>query len=93
MIGWDGPDGARRRDRHRDQHIAYWENLDDEGRVVFGGPIRSDEDERSVGSMVVFTADSLEHAQGIIDEDPYVTGAVFESLNVSPFKQVFPKEP
>ena len=90
MIGWDGPDGAARRDRHRERHVEHIGALAREGRIAFAGPIRSDTDERSIGALLVLEAADLKEAQSIVDRDPYVTGGVFETLTVNPFKQVIP---
>ena len=93
VIGWDGPDGAQRRDEHREEHVVYISNLDRQGRVVLAGPIRSDIDDKSVGVVIVLEAGDLNEARLIAGRDPYVTAGVFESLTVNPFKQVFPKRP
>ncbi|UCE61459.1 MAG: hypothetical protein JSU63_06860 [Phycisphaerales bacterium] len=91
MIGWDGPNGARRREKHRDRHLSHIEDLDRAGKIAFAGPIRDDMGERSIGAVVVFEAESLEDAQAVADKDPYVAGGVFETVTVNPFKQVFPE--
>jgi uncharacterized protein YciI len=92
MIGHDGAEGAVRRNQHRDQHVAYWSDLSDEGRVTLAGPMRTDDDDASCGAVIVFEAADLEQARGVVNGDPYVYGGVFESLTVSPFKHVFPKQ-
>lgn len=91
MIGWDGPEGADRRDRHREQHVAYVRALERDGRVLFAGPIRDDEDDGSIGAVIILEAATLEDARQLVDRDPYVTGGVFESVTVNPFKQVIPE--
>ncbi|UCC30357.1 MAG: hypothetical protein JSU86_19420 [Phycisphaerales bacterium] len=90
MIGWDGPEGAGRRDRLREQHIAHVHELAREGRIVFAGPIRDDANERSIGVVIILEADSLKEVRQLIDRDPYVAGGVFKSMTVNPFKQVIP---
>ncbi len=92
MIGHDGPEGAKRRERHREQHLAHLDALNREDRIVYAGPIRDDANERSIGSVIVLSGASLEEACSIVDQDPYVVGGVFEYVTVSPFKQVFPAE-
>ncbi len=93
MIGRDGADGARLRDQHREQHLAYVARLDEEGRITLAGPIRDDSGDQSVGAVIVFEAANLAEARRIVDADPYVAGGVYESVTVSPFKLVFPKKP
>ena len=93
IIGWDGFDGAAQRDQRRERHIAYVEALYRNGRIVLAGPIRNDADDDSVGVVIIVEAADLDEARGIADGDPYVTGGVFETITVSPFKQVFPEKP
>ncbi len=92
MIGRDVPDSAERRSRCRQQHLAHIGALDREGQIAYAGPIRDDTDERSIGSVIVLRATDLLEARGIAAKDPYVIGGVFESMTVSPFKQVIPAE-
>ncbi len=92
MIGHDRPDSAERRVRNREQHLAHIGALDRDGRIAYAGPIRDDADERSIGSVIVLSAAGLEEARSLVDRDPYVTAGVFESVSVSPFKQVLPAE-
>ena len=93
MIGHDGPDGAERRDQHRAQHVAHLEALDREGRIVLAGTPRNDNNDASVGAVIIFEADNLEDARDLVRSDPFVVGGVFESLTVAPFKPAYPKEP
>lgn len=91
MIGWDGPQGGERRDRHREQHVDHVRTLERDGRAVFAGPIRDDENQHSIGVLMVLESPSLDEARELIDRDPYVAGGVFESIIVKPFKQVIPE--
>ena len=93
MIGHDGPDGAERRDQHRAQHVAHLEALDREGRIVLAGTPRNDNNDASVGAVIIFEADNLEDARDLVRSDPFVVGGVFESLTVAPFKHAYPREP
>ncbi len=91
MIGLDGPEGSDRRDRHREQHVAHVRALEREGRMVFAGPIRDDENEHSIGVVMVLETLTLDEAHELIDRDPYVSGGVFDSIIVKPFRQVIPE--
>ena len=92
MMGLDGQDGAARRDRHRAEHVKHIEALDQEGRIKLAGTIRNDSDTASVGAVILFEARDLDEARQIASRDPFVTGGVFETLTVAPFKRVYPKE-
>jgi hypothetical protein len=86
IIGRDGPEGREKRKLYRDGHIERLEKLEREGKVILAGPFADQS-----GSLIVFEADSLEEAKAFAAGDPYVTKGVFESHEVRPFKQVFPR--
>ncbi len=92
MIGIDGADSAERRKQHRTAHVAHIEALDREGRITLAGTPRNDANDASVGAVVLFEASNLEEARAIANRDPFVTGGVFETFQVAPFKRVYPKE-
>jgi uncharacterized protein YciI len=93
IIGRDGADGAARRDQHRAAHVAHIEALDRAGRILLAGTPRNETNDASVGVVIVFEACDLDEAREIANRDPFVTGGVFESLTVAPFKRVYPKQP
>ncbi len=86
IIGRDGPEGQEKRKLYRDGHIERLEKLEGEGKVILAGPFGDQS-----GSLIVIEADSLEEAEAFAGGDPYVTKGVFESHEVRPFKQVFPR--
>ena len=86
LIGKDGPDGQEKRKLYRDKHLDRLEGLEKQGRLVMAGPFG----DRS-GSLVILEAGSLEEANAFAEGDPYVVEGVFESYEVKPFIQVFPK--
>jgi hypothetical protein len=92
MLGLDGPDGSERRSAHRAGHAAHLESLEREGRIVLAGTPRNDADSASIGSVILFEARDLKEARAIVDRDPFVTGGVFESLTIAPFKRVMPRQ-
>lgn len=91
FIGHDGPEGEKRRDEYRAAHVAQLDKLDVEGRIAFAGPIRNDDNDQSVGAVIIFEADTLTDAKKLIEHDPYVVGKVFKKYSVSPFRQAYPK--
>ncbi len=90
MIGRDGPEALERRPGIRPRHLAHLEPLSRQGRILFAGPLFQDDGRTPRGSVVVFTADTLEEARAIAARDPYVTGGVFASHEVAPSTRVFP---
>jgi uncharacterized protein YciI len=91
MIGWDGDDGAERRDAWRQQHVDHIRRLESEGRIKFAGPIKENDGTRSIGAVIVLQAADLHEARNVVNTDPFVAGGVFETLTVNPFKQVVPQ--
>ena len=91
VIGYDGPEGAARRDANRDAHLAFIEALDKAGRLTFAGPIKSEDGAASTGVVILLEAASLVEAQRTVHEDPYVVGGVYEILTVAPVRKVFPR--
>ena len=87
ILGFDGPDGQAKRKIYRPAHLAHMEPLDRAGRVVLAGPLTD-----HTGSLIVIEAGSLEEAQKIAQEDPYMIHGVFERVEVHPFTQIFPKQ-
>lgn len=85
LIGRDGPDGKRLRAEVRPDHLAHLDPLARAGRIVVAGPFTD-----GSGSLIVFEADSLEEAQAIAGNDPYVKRGVFSSWEVRPFLRVLP---
>ncbi len=86
----DGADGARRRDENRDAHVAYVGSANEDGRIVFSGPLKN-EAGTSIGVVIIFQAADLAGARQWVDGDPYVAGGVYASVEVHPVKKVFPQ--
>ena len=79
----------------RPRHLERVEKLLSEGRVLVAGP-RPAVDSPDPGpagfegSLVVADFESLDEARAWAESDPYVEAGVYESVEVSPFIQVFP---
>ena len=95
IMSQDRPGSSDARARHRPDHLARLKSLLDQGRLVLAGPHPAIDAEDPgpagmTGSLVVAEFDSLEEAQKWADEDPFVTGNVYGSVVVKPFKKVMP---
>ena len=95
IISEDAADSLPRRKVARPDHIKRLDKMQEEGRLVIGGPLPAiDSDDPGeagfTGSLVVAEFDSLEEAEAWAKEDPYVKAGVYESSIVKPFKQVYP---
>jgi uncharacterized protein len=87
ILGFDGPDGARKRQMYRPAHLAKLDVLHAQQRILLAGPFTD-----GTGSLIVISADSLAEAEALAKEDPYTVHGVFERIEVHPFTQVLPKE-
>lgn len=86
IIGHDAPDGREKRPAIRPAHLAHLEPLAQQGRLLLAGPFTD-----GSGSLIVIDADSRAAVWEIVGRDPYVTGGVFNRVEVKPFVQVSPK--
>ena len=89
MIANDHPDSLERRMELRPDHLVHLGKMKDAGRIVWAGPMLSD-DEKPIGSVIVFQADDLASARADAAQDPYVLGGLFAEYVVQPVKQVIP---
>lgn len=85
VIGHDAPDSREKRPHLRASHLEYWRAHEAHGRIVLAGPMTD-----FAGSLFVVKADSLAQVSEWMKQDPYVTGGVFESVEVHPFRCVLP---
>jgi uncharacterized protein YciI len=87
LIAYDGIDAgaAERRRRHRPAHLALVEQLQAEGHNLFGSAIL-DESGAMIGSLMVLEYDSRAALDAWLEREPYVTGKVWERIEVLPAK-------
>jgi uncharacterized protein len=92
FYGKDKTEGAALRDAHRAAHLEHMTAMDQAGRMAFAGPLKESVGGKSVGSLIVFEAESLEAARAEIEADPYTKAGVFEWYEIQPTLKAFPKE-
>ena len=86
IIGHDGPDGAALRPKVRPAHLENLRPLVNAGRVKIAGPFTD-----GSGSLIIIDMESEADAIAFANGDPYVTSGVFASVEIKPFRQVFPE--
>ncbi len=92
IMAQDVNDSLAKRLAARPEHLARLEALDTQGRLVLAGPHPlMDGQEGFSGSLIVADFDSFEQASAWADADPYVAAGVYDSVEIKPFKKVFPK--
>ena len=86
IIGHDGPRGAELRPGLRPAHLDNLRPLSEAGKVPIAGPFTD-----GSGSLIIVDLESEAEARAFANTDPYVTGGVFERVEVKPFRRVFPE--
>jgi len=95
IVGQDVANSLSARQSVRPAHLERLEALQKEGRLVLAGPnpaIESDNPGEAgfTGSIIIAEFTDLEAAKAWAEADPYVAAGVYQSVEVKPFKQVFP---
>ncbi|MCW8835283.1 MAG: YciI family protein [Rhodospirillales bacterium] len=83
----DGTDDAAldRRMAVREKHIENARRLKNEGFLIAGGAIL-DDDGRMIGSGLIAEAPDKAAVEATLNADPYVTGGVWQKIDIRPFK-------
>jgi len=87
LIAYDGtdPDAPARRMKVREKHLEGAKKLKESGKLIWGGAIL-DEQQRMTGSVVVYEYESREMLDEMLREEPYITGNVWQIIDILPFK-------
>ena len=87
VIGRDGTDeqALERRMNAREDHILQFKDGLEQGRNVLGGAIL-DQQETMCGSVMVVDFEDRAALDEWLKNDPYVTGDVWQDIEVLPFK-------
>lgn len=83
VIGKDGTDekAMERRMAVRDAHIALGDKMEKSGNRWYGSALLDDSN-KMIGSMAVMDFPSEKELQKWLDQEPYVTGGVWKSIEV-----------
>lgn len=87
LHAWDGTDeqAVERRMSNRPAHFDNARKLKANGNFVTGGAMLNDEGQM-IGSMMVVQFETKEQLQQWMDKEPYITGKVWEKIDIRPFK-------
>jgi uncharacterized protein YciI len=87
VVAKDGTDeGAlERRGKTRPRHLESIGPLVDAGNVLVGGAILSEAGDM-IGSMLLVDFPGREDVDAWLADDPYVTGGVWQEIDVTPFR-------
>jgi len=87
LIAYDGTDAQaqERRLKVREAHLALVGELKKEGKMLYGGAIL-DEADKMIGSVIIYDFPSRTELDSYLKEDPYVTGNVWQKIEVHTFR-------
>lgn len=87
MHAWDGTDeeALERRMSIRPAHFDNARKLKANGNFIIGGAMLNDEG-KMIGSTMVLQFETKEQLQHWLDTEPYITGRVWEKMDLRPFK-------
>jgi uncharacterized protein len=79
------PDALSRRLSVREEHLKRVRREKAEGRFIIGGA-KLNEQGKMHGSMLVVQLENEDAAKKWVSEDPYITGKVWERVEILPFR-------
>jgi hypothetical protein len=85
----DRAGAADLRAANRAAHLDYLERH--AGQIVAAGPTLTDDREGMTGSVLFMDFPDRAAAEAFVAADPYATAGLFDSVEILPWKQVYPK--
>ena len=85
IIGKDKPNVAELRLKLREQHLAHVRQLLDRGKLILGGPFTD-----GSGMLIVVDMEDEAAVKDYFANDPFMKGGVLASLEIKPFRKIFP---
>src|SRR5258707_12931041 len=89
VLCMDRPDGATLRKATRAVHLEYM--IRHKARVLFGGPLTTDDGGATVGSLMVLDWPDRAAVEAFLRDEPYTTAGLFESVVVRQWRPVVPE--
>lgn len=83
------PEAIDRRMAVREDHLKKAREMEANGSMLWGGAIL-DADGKMIGSAAITEFPNREAVDEWLNSDPYVTGKVWEKIEVEPFRTAIP---
>ena len=95
ILAYDRPHSLDHRLKHRAAHLARLKSLQELGRLLLAGPLPSiDSPDPGPagfdGSLMIVEFTSIQEAEHWASQDPFMTGGVYQSVTVKPFRKTLP---
>lgn len=87
----DKPDALETRLAARQAHLDYLDGGYAE-KLLMAGPRLSDNGEKMIGSLLVIDLPDRQAVKQFSKNDPYTIAGVFENVEITGFKAVYPKK-
>lgn len=81
----DGEDGGKLRGIHREAHLAFL--AENAGDYAVAGPLKKDGE--IIGSLLIIKGAGEADARAKLNDDPYLTGGVWQAVRVDEFEPLF----
>jgi len=87
MHAWDGTDeqALERRMNNRLFHFENARKLKANGNFILGGAMLNEKG-KMIGSTMIMQFETEEQLQQWLDTEPYITGKVWQKIDLRPFK-------
>lgn len=85
----DKPGSQQVRLDNRPAHVEYLKEHAD--KIVAAGPILTDDGEGMIGSTLIMEFEDRLDAKAWAANDPYARAGLFASVDIRPWKKVFPQ--
>jgi len=86
----DKPDHLELRLANRRHHLEYLTRFKEQ--ICAAGPTLTEDGETMNGSVLIIDFPDRDAAEGFAHGDPYSKAGLFESVDIRPWKKVFPLE-
>jgi len=86
----DKPGSLHIRMDNRGDHVEFLKAHSDQ--IVAAGPLLSESNGDMTGSLLIMSFADLAEAETFTRDDPYAKAGLFESVEISPWKKVFPAD-
>lgn len=85
----DKPDQGEVRAANRAAHLDHL--AVHAGKILAAGPLQNDDGSAMIGSLLIMDFNDRAAAEQFCEDDPYARAGLFQSVTVTPWKQVYPK--
>lgn len=85
----DRPNASALRQKLRVSHLQYMIAAKDE--IAFGGPVKTDEMNQTLGSMFVIEKPNREEVEAFLENEPYFKNGLFETVQIHAINVMVPE--